>query len=168
MTDEEFTIVKTVRSWVERTVVGLGLCPFAGTVLREGAIRFVVTRANTEEALLVALTAELGRIVETTLLIHPFVLADFDAYNQFLDRADALLEARNLVGTYQIASFHPDYRFEGAGPNDPANRTNRSPYPMLHLLREDRLSEAIEGYPDVHLIPERNIALMRRLDDSLD
>lgn len=163
MTDEEFTIVSTVRSWVERTVVGLGLCPFARKVFQEDTIRFVLARARTEEELLEALAMELNRVEETTLLIHPHVLADFDAYNQFLDRADALLEALNLVGVYQIASFHPEYRFEGTEADDPTNRTNRSPYPMLHVLREDRLTEAVDSYPDAHLIPERNVALMRRL-----
>lgn len=163
MTDEEFTIVLTVRSWVERTVIRLGLCPFAGKVFREGTIHYQVTAAATEEALLEALAAELGRVEETTLLIHPHVLTEFDAYNAFLDRADALLEALNLTGAYQIASFHPDYRFDQVAPDDPANRTNRSPFPMLHILREDRLGEAIDSYPDVHLIPERNIALMRKL-----
>lgn len=153
----------TVRSWVERTVVGLGLCPFAGKVFREDMVRYVVTGADSESALLRALRYELGRVEETTLLIHPRVLADFDAYNQFLDRVDALLEAMELVGVYQVASFHPGYRFEGTEADCPTNRTNRSPYPMLHVLREDRLSEAVDSYADVHLIPERNMALMRKL-----
>ncbi len=166
MTDEEFTIALTVRSWVERTVIRLGLCPFAGKVSRENTIRYVVTDADSEPALLGALRVELGRVEETTLLIHPRVLADFDVYNQFLDRVDALLEEMGLVGVYQVASFHPEYRFEGTETDDPANRTNRSPYPLLHVLREDRLAEAVDSYPDVHLIPERNMALMRKLHEA--
>jgi len=163
VTDEEFTIIMTVRSWVERTVIGLGLCPFARKVFEDGTLRLVLSPARTEDALLDALAAELERVEETTLLIHPYVLAEFDAFNQFLDRADALLMGLGLNGVYQIASFHPDYRFEGSRADDPANRTNRSPWPMLHVLREDRLTEAIDTYPDVHLIPERNVARLRAL-----
>ncbi len=98
--------------------------------------------------------------IETTLLIHPNVLQDFATYNQFLDLVDALLEQLELEGIYQVASFHPDYQFAGSDPDATRNYTNRSPYPVLHLLREESLERAIAGYPGVEEIPERNIELL--------
>jgi len=153
---------------VKNVVVGLNLCPFAKRELVKNRVRFSVTDAVTEEHLLEALKAELELLdsddsVETTLLIHPNVLQDFYDYNQFLDLADSLLEQMVLVGVYQIASFHPDYRFGGTQPDDVENYTNRSPYPMLHLLREVSLEQAIADYPDPDQIPERNIALLKSL-----
>jgi hypothetical protein len=103
------------------------------------------------------------RDIATTLLIHPCVLQDFSAYNQFLDAADNLLEHLRLEGVYQVASFHPDYQFAGTAQDDPENYTNRSPYPLLHLLREDSLDLAIASHPDVAGIPVRNIRLMNEL-----
>lgn len=149
-------------------MVGLNLCPFAKTELINSRIRFTVTDATTEEQLLVALQAELELLnndetIETTLLIHPKVLADFDDYNQFLNYADGLLEQMNLEGIYQIASFHPDYQFGGTHAGDAENYTNKSPYPMLHLLREASLERAIASYPNPGKIPERNIALMEEM-----
>jgi hypothetical protein len=131
-------------------------------------VRFTVTEAATEERLLMALQAELELLdndasVETTLLIHPLVLGDFPDYNQFLNYADSLLEQMQREGIYQIASFHPDYQFEGTGPDDAENYTNRSPYPLLHLLREESLARAISSYPDVGAIPVRNIQLMNSM-----
>lgn len=165
---ENEKIINPVRHWVETLVVGLNLCPFAKRELVKNRVRFSVTDAVTEEQLLEALQAELELLdhdeaIETTLLIHPDVLQDFYDYNQFLDRADSLLEQMGLVGIYQIASFHPDYRFGGTAPDDVENYTNRSPYPMLHLLREESLEQAIANYPDPEQIPERNIALLRSL-----
>ncbi len=149
-------------------MVGLNLCPFAKRELVQNRVRFSVTDAVTEEQLLADLQAELELLssdeaVETTLLIHPNVLQDFYNYNQFLSRADSLLEQMGLVGVYQIASFHPDYQFGGTEPDDVENYTNRSPYPMLHLIREESLERAIANYPDSDLIPERNIALLKSL-----
>lgn len=161
-------IAAAVRRWVQTVVVGLDLCPFAGRVLRAERVRFAVTPATTEAQLLESLQAELQRLdthpaVETTLLIHPRVLQDFDDYNQFLETADALLEAMGAEGIYQVASFHPHYRFAGTAADDVENYTNRSPYPMLHLLREQSLERGIADYPDTEQIPLRNIALMKRL-----
>ena len=161
-------ITAAVRHWVQTVVVDLNLCPFAGRALREERVRFAVSPASTEAQLLASLQTELERLeahpaVETTLLIHPEVLQDFDRYNQFLEVADELLAAMGLVGTYQIASFHPDYRFAGTAPDDVENFTNRSPYPMLHLLREQSVERSIAAYPDTQQIPLRNIALMKRL-----
>jgi len=165
---EHEEIVRPIRRWVETQVVGLNLCPFAKRELIKDRIRFSVTEASTEEALLVDLQTELellnsDKAVETTLLIHPQILQDFYDYNQFLGYADRLLEQIGWDGVYQIASFHPDYQFGGTEPEDAENYTNRSPYPMLHLLREESLEQAIANFPDTDKIPERNIALLKRL-----
>ncbi|MFC1773259.1 DUF1415 domain-containing protein [Pseudomonadota bacterium] len=157
-----------VRHWVETVVVGLNLCPFAKRELVNDRVRFSVSEAETEEQLLVDLQAELELLnneetVETTLLIHPRVLQDFFDYNQFLNYVDRLLTQMELEGVYQVASFHPDYQFSGTRPVDVENYTNRSPYPMLHLIREDSLERAIASYPDPDRIPERNIELLERL-----
>lgn len=162
------TIVQAVRQWVETLVVDLNLCPFAKLELVRDRVRFATTAAATEGQLLAALEAELALLdadpaIETTLLIHPDVLRDFHDYNQFLDDVDALLEALGLEGVYQVASFHPDYQFGGTEPEDAENYTNRSPYPLLHLLREASLEQAIKRYPGVEQIPAKNIALMNHL-----
>lgn len=155
-------IIASVRSWVLGLVINLNLCPFAKRELVKDRVRFVVTDAASEDRLLAALQSELQRLesddtIETTLLIHPHVLQDFCDYNQFLDVADQLLAQMQLDGVYQIASFHPDYQFAGTAPDAAENYSNRSPYPLLHLLREDSLEHAIAGYPDVEQIPQRNI-----------
>jgi hypothetical protein len=160
--------IEATRLWVQRLVVDMNLCPFAKRELVKERVRFAITAATTEAQLLAALRAELERLqsdpsIETTLLIHPQVLQDFHDYNQFLDAADGLLVDMQLDGVYQIASFHPHYQFAGTAADDAENYTNRTPYPLLHLLREDSLERAIASYPDVDGIPERNIALMRRL-----
>jgi hypothetical protein len=165
---ENEKIINPVRKWVENLVVGLNLCPFAKRELVQSRVRFSVSEAVTEEQLLADLQAELelldgDKAVETTLLIHPNVLQDFYHYNQFLNRADSLLAQIGLAGVYQIASFHPDYQFGGTEPDDVENYTNRSPYPMLHLIREESLERAIANYPDSDRIPERNIALLKSL-----
>jgi len=161
-------ITASVRHWVESFVVGLNLCPFAGRELRQERIRFVVTSSTTEAELLASLQAELDRLntdpeIETTLLIHPRVLQNFGDYNQFLETADDLLSAMEVDGIYQVASFHPHYQFAGTAVADVENYTNRSPYPLLHLLREESLERSIASYPDTEQIPLRNIELMKRL-----
>jgi hypothetical protein len=157
-----------VRRWVERIVVAHNLCPFASRELDAGTVRFVVAVAEDEAQLLLALADELERLnrdpdIETTLLIHPQVLQDFLDFNQFLAACDKLLEQLSLDGVYQIASFHPDYQFAGTQPQDAENYSNRSPYPMLHILREDSVARAVAGHPDVEGIPDRNIALLKEL-----
>jgi uncharacterized protein len=149
-------------------VVGLDLCPFAKRELLHDRVRFAVTDATSDDQLTTALTDELALLqrdpsIETTLLIHPWVLEDFSAYNQFLDLADELLGQLNLEGVYQVASFHPQYQFAGTAPDDAENHTNRSPYPLLHLIREDSLERAIEAFPGVEDIPARNIRLMNEM-----
>ena len=158
----------TVRRWLESVVIELNLCPFAKRELINDRVRFAETDARTEVQLLQALEAELERLVgdasiETTLLIHPQVLADFADYNQFLELADGLLLQMELDGVFQIASFHPDYQFADTHPDDAENYTNRSPFPLLHLLREESLARAIEHTPDVDQIPIRNIQTMNEL-----
>ena len=161
-------IIKPVQHWVETTVIGLNLCPFAKRELVKNRVRFRVTESNTEEQLLSALQTELELLeenpaIETTLLIHPMVLGDFFYYNQFLNSADGLLVQMRMEGVYQIASFHPDYQFGGTESDDVENYTNRSPYPMLHLIREESLECAIAGYPDQEGISERNVQLLKSL-----
>ncbi len=163
--ETDLEVIEATRRWVEQVVVAFNLCPFAKRELVKDRVRFVVSKAQDEATLLDELAHELALLnvdeaVETTLLIHPQVLQDFYQYNDFLTAADELLVDMNLEGVYQVASFHPDYQFGGTDPGDVENYTNRSPYPMLHLLREDSLSEAIDNYPDVDLIPERNIDCM--------
>ncbi|MDF1818332.1 MAG: DUF1415 domain-containing protein [Immundisolibacteraceae bacterium] len=158
-------IIQSVRQWVETLVVGLNLCPFAKPELLNDRVRFTVTDATTEPHLLLDLQHELELLtrdesIETTLLIHPNVLQDFDTYIQFLDQVDALLEQLELEGIYQMASFHPDYQFAGTEPNAAENYTNRAPYPVLHLLREASMERAIASFPGVEEIPERNIELL--------
>ncbi|MBC7184189.1 MAG: DUF1415 domain-containing protein [Marinobacter sp.] len=164
----ESEIITATRKWVEDVVVGYNLCPFAKRELVRSRVRFVVSDAETEDELLQALHSELQRLedepeIETTLLIHPGVLQAFGPYNEFLDAADGLLAYLEMEGVYQIASFHPDYRFAGTEPDAAENYTNRSPFPMLHLLREASLEAAIESYPDVDGIPQKNIELMDEL-----
>ena len=161
-------VIRSVRQWVETLVVGMNLCPFAKREMVKDRVRFVTTTSIREEQLLLALQAELELLnidpsIETTLLIHPDALRDFHDYNRFLSYADSLLVEMELEGIYQIASFHPDYQFDGTKPDDAENYTNRSPYPMLHLIREASLERAIADYPEVDQIPARNIALMNRL-----
>lgn len=163
-------VISTTRKWVERAVVGLGFCPFAKPLVAAGRIRYSVTRATTPEQLQADLARELEHLVasdpasvETTLLIHPAVLTDFLQYNDFLDVADATLEELDLLGEIQVASFHPRYQFADTEPDDLRNHTNRSPYPMLHLLRESSVERAVELFPDPAAIYEKNIETLRAL-----
>lgn len=151
-------------------VIGLNLCPFARRVFEAERIRYVVSDVTDSIDLLDVLAAELRALVstrieevETTMLIHPQVLRDFAEYNDFLDAADALLARLKVQGVIQIASFHPAYQFADTEPDDVENYTNRSPYPMLHLLREESISQVAEDEDALLAIPERNIETLRRL-----
>jgi len=166
-------VIAETSDWIDRVVIGLGLCPFAKAVQTRQLVRYVVTLATTEAELLAVLEAELealaaadARLVDTTLLIHPHALADFLDYNDFLHDADDKLVELELEGELQIASFHPDYCFADAPTDDPANYSNRSPYPMLHLLREASVSRAVASFPDASSIYERNVATLRGLDPA--
>jgi uncharacterized protein len=169
MSDEQ-TVITATQHWLEKAVIGLNLCPFAKAEHVHGRIRYVVSDAGKRKALRLALERELlalqaadAAAVETTLLIHPHVLQDFLAYNEFLAEADELLVALGLEGELQIASFHPQYQFEGSEPGDIENYSNRSPYPMLHILREASVARAVQSTPDAAQIYERNMQTLRTL-----
>jgi uncharacterized protein len=158
------------RAWVQRAVIGLNLCPFAKAPQTKGLVRYALSLAADPEALMADLVAELERLaespadrLETTLLVHPHVFADFEAFNDFLDLADGAVQALDLEGVIQVASFHPDYRFADSAPDDVANATNRAPYPTLHLLREDSIDRAVQAFPEAETIFEANIETMRQL-----
>ncbi|MDI5933710.1 DUF1415 domain-containing protein [Halomonas kalidii] len=169
MTSPDSRPLATTRAWVETFVVAHDVCPFAGRELARGTIRYAEAAADDWEAALLALIEECRRLdetpgIETTLLVLPSGVEDFDDYLDLLAIAEALLAEQGYEGIYQLASFHPDYCFEDAEPDDPGNFTNRSPWPMLHLLREASLEQALAHYPDDPAqIPERNIAEMQRL-----
>ncbi len=172
METEEFVMERT-RAWVDRAVIGLNLCPFAKGPQSKGQVRYVVCPATEVEGLLAALLDELRLLVgvpsdrvETTLLIHPYVLNDFSDYNDFLDVAEAAVRELDLEGVLQVASFHPEYRFSGSAPGDLGNATNRSPYPTLHLIREESIDRAIDAFPDPAAIFDNNIATMERVGAS--
>jgi hypothetical protein len=166
---EDPSIAET-RAWVERVVIGLKLCPFAPAPALKGTIRYAMSEAETPEALLEDLAAELQRLVdapseqlETTVLIHPRVLQDFADFNDFLDIADEALQTMGLEGEIQIASFHPQYQFAGTGFDDIGNETNRSPYPTLHLLREESVARAVDAFGDTGSISASNLATLEKL-----
>jgi hypothetical protein len=163
-------IIDATRAWLEKAVIGLNLCPFAKAVHVKNQIRYTVSAARDTEALQADLVSELQMLdaadpdeVDTTLLIHPHVLTDFLDYNDFLDIADATIAQLGLTGRIQVASFHPDYQFADTAPDDIENYTNRSPYPILHLLREASIERAVAAFPDAAAIFEKNIDTMRRL-----
>lgn len=163
-------VLVATRTWLEEAVIGLELCPFAKAVHVRGRIRWVVSSATDADALFRELLDELSLLagspedqVETTVLVHPGVLRDFDDYNQFLDVADAGLRTLGLEGVLQVASFHPDYRFADAPADDIGNATNRSPYPLLHLLRESSIDRAVAAFPDADRIVARNLRTLGEL-----
>jgi hypothetical protein len=168
-TDATDPIAET-RMWLEQIVIGLNLCPFAKAVYVKDQVRFVLSDATTVEALVEELAEELVLLrdtpaeqIDTTLIVHPDVLTDFLDYNDFLDNADAAIEALDLQGILQVASFHPQYQFEGVAPDDVSNYTNRAPYPTLHLLREDSVERAVAAFPDPDVIVQRNIDTLDKL-----
>ena len=169
MSSKEQVIAET-RAWVDRAVIGLNLCPFAKAPQVKGQIRYALSLASDPAALLADLITELERLaeapaerLETTLLIHPKVLEDFADYNDFLELVDATVEELDLDGVIQVASFHPQYQFEGTEPDDLGNATNRSPYPTLHLIREDSIDRAVAAFPEAEAIYPTNIETLNRL-----
>ncbi|MEO0584842.1 MAG: DUF1415 domain-containing protein [Bacteroidota bacterium] len=163
-------VLQHVQHWVEQIIIGLNFCPFAGKVFQEGQIQYVVAEAES----LSDLTDELGTVLEaflqadpeqadTLLFIHPYILQeDFLEYWDFAQHITNWLIDTGLEGTLQLATFHPDYRFEGPDAHDPSHFTNRSPYPILHFLREASVEQALRHYPDPEQIPVRN---MEKLSD---
>ncbi|MEO7246557.1 MAG: DUF1415 domain-containing protein [Rubrivivax sp.] len=163
-------VIAETRAWVERAVIGLNLCPFAKAPQVKGQVHYAVSAATAVEGLLADLLQELRRLadtpadrIETTLLMHPGVLTHFADYNDFLDLAEGAVAELKLEGVIQVASFHPDYQFADSAPDDPANASNRSPYPTLHLLREESIDRAVAAFPEAEAIFEANIETMNRL-----
>ncbi len=167
------SVIAATRQWIENVVMGLGLCPFVRPFFATGQIRYHVSEAVATEPLLhdlaqelLALAAAEPAVCETTLLIHPHVLGAFPDYNEFLDDADALLEQLELQEVIQVVSFHPHYQFAGTTPEQIDNFTNRSPFPMLHLLRQASVDQARATYRDIEGIPDRNIATLQNLSPA--
>lgn len=163
-------IIAATRTWLERAVIGLNLCPFAKSVHVNRRIRYCVSAATTRDELLAELATELRGLqaadpqdCETTLLIHPNVLREFVEYSQFLRAADKAISRQGWAEEFQLASFHPDYRFGDTAQDDTENYSNRSPYPTLHLLRESSIAHAVATFPDTATIYEKNIETLRRL-----
>lgn len=158
----------TTQAWLKSVIIDHGICPFAKRELERGSIHFSVTHDTTIENCLLHLILECARLdtdpdIETTLLIYADAFTAFDDYLDFVEIAESLLIEQDYEGTYQLASFHPEYCFQGSGPDDAANYTNRSPYPMLHLLRETSIDRAVASHPDPESIPQHNIELTRKL-----
>lgn len=163
-------IIEATRTWLEKAVIGLNLCPFAKAVHVKKQIRYRVSNAVAADALMAELEQELQMLaaarpeeIETTLLIHPQVLGDFLDFNDFLFDANTRLVALGLEGEIQIASFHPRYQFADTEPDALENFTNRSPFPILHLLREASIDRAVAAFPEAQEIYLKNIATMEAL-----
>lgn len=166
-TDE---VIATTQRWLVRAVIGLNLCPFAKAVHAKQQIHYAVSDAVGHGDIRAALVAELQAMLthdpavrDTTLLILPHALPDFLDFNDFLGVADRTLAKLRLDGVIQIASFHPGYQFADTAPDDMANCTNRAPYPILHLLRENSVARAVAAFPDAETIYQRNIATLQQL-----
>ena len=169
-TPRDEAIVAATRKWLERAVIGLNLCPFAKSVHVKELVRYVVSQAQTTDALLDDLERELKFLIDVapedvdmTLLMTPDVLTDFADFTDFLDLVEVVLRTHGLAGILQVASFHPDYVFADAEADDVANYTNRAPYPTLHLIREASLARATAAFPDAADIYGRNIETLREL-----
>lgn len=167
------TVSEHTRRWLEKAVIGLNLCPFAKAPYVKKQVRIAVSRAKHSDGFLEDLDRELQTLadtpaeeLETTLLVHPVLFADFLEFNDMLDFAEQAVADNGLEGIIQIAPFHPDFRFEGTEADDISNYTNRSPYPTLHLIREDSIARAAEAFPDAEAIFGRNIALLEKMGKS--
>ena len=178
-TPDSATVTDHTRQWLEKAVIGLNLCPFAKAPHVKNLVRISVSQARHLDGFLEDLDRELQLLgdtpadeLETALLVHPTLFPDFDTFNQMLDIADAAIVDNGLEGIVQIAPFHPDFQFEGTDSDDIGNYTNRSPYPTLHLIREDSIAKAAQAFPDASAIFERNIALLEEMGhegwDKLD
>ena len=168
MPDEEVLI--QTRHWLEKAVIGLNLCPFAKAVYVKNQVRLVVIQARHADDLLEELDKELDLLVatpseeiDTTLLIHPTLFKDFLDFNDFLEIAEGVVDEHGLEGVIQLASFHPQFQFEGTEPNAISNYTNRAPFAILHLLREDSVERAVDAFPDADAIFEQNILTLKKL-----
>jgi hypothetical protein len=168
MTEE--AVLAATRQWLEKAVIGLNLCPFAKAVYVKNQVRLVVSQARHADDLLEELDRELDLLVatpaeeiDTTLLIHPTLFQDFLDFNDFMEIAEGVVDEHELEGVVQLASFHPKFQFEGTEPDDLGNYTNRAPFAILHLLREESVERAVQAYPDAEGIFERNIETLNQL-----
>jgi hypothetical protein len=168
--DPQEAFVRDTRRWMERAVIGLNLCPFAKAPHAKGLVHYAVSEAADAATVLQDVATELDALAavdssvrETTLLIVPHCLQDFLAFNDFMPRAERVLRKRGLEGVIQLASFHPQFQFEGTQEDDITNFTNRSPWPTVHLLREDSIDRAVETFPDPAAIYDANMATLRRI-----
>lgn len=166
----EDTVIHDTRRWIEKAVIGLNLCPFAKSVYVKDQVRIVVSRARHLDAFLDDLDRELDLLastpadqIDTTLLVHPTLFPDFEVFNDFLNVVDDVVAEHELEGVLQVAPFHPAFQFEGTTPEDVTNLTNRSPYPTLHLLREESIDRAVASGDDADTIVERNQQRLREL-----
>ena len=163
--DNEGIVIKT-KNWITNVVIACNFCPFAAREIKRGSIQYEVLHEGTTKTVLEAtlkmfFLLDENEQIETSLLIFPESFADFNDYLDLVEKAETLITTNNYEGIYQIASFHPKYMFAGSNENDPSNYTNRSPYPMLHFLREESVTKAIAGYPDIENVPKRNIAFTK-------
>ncbi len=168
MSDE--AVLAATREWLEKAVIGLNLCPFAKAVYVKNQVRLVVSQARHADDLLEELDRELDLLVatpaeetDTTLLIHPSLFEDFLDFNDFLEIAEGVVDEHELEGVIQLASFHPQFQFEGTEPDDIGNFTNRAPFAILHLLREDSVERAVEAFPEADAIFDANIKTLEKL-----
>ena len=168
MTEEQ--VLEKTQHWLEAAVIGLNLCPFAKAVYVKNQVRLVVSKARHADDLLEELDRELDLLVatpaseiDTTLLIHPTLFDDFLDFNDFLEVAEGVVDEHGLEGVVQLASFHPQFQFDGTEPDDISNYTNRAPFAILHLLREDSVARAVDAFPEADAIFEQNIATLTAL-----
>ncbi|MDP2256348.1 MAG: DUF1415 domain-containing protein [Polaromonas sp.] len=168
MTDQD--VLDQTRHWLEKAVIGLNLCPFAKAVYVKNQVRLVVSHARHADDLLDELDRELDLLVatpaeeiDTTLLIHPTLFDDFLDFNDFLEIAEGVVDEHGLEGVVQLASFHPKFQFDGTEPDDIGNYTNRAPFAILHLLREESIDRAVEAFPEAEAIFEENIKTLEKL-----
>jgi uncharacterized protein len=170
MSETDDQLIARVTRWVNDVVIGLNLCPFAKAVFARQQIRYTIVRATSTDQVADALCDEMALLaktdsteIDTTLLIVRGALDHFEEFNDFLGVADALIEGLGFTGVFQIASFHPRYQFADTEANDVTNLTNRAPYPILHILREESVERAVDSFPDAATIYERNMETMRGL-----
>ena len=168
MTDDQ--VLEATRHWLEKAVIGLNLCPFAKAVYVKNQVRLVVSHARHADDLLEELDRELDLLVatpadeiDTTLLIHPTLFEDFLDFNDFLEVAEGVVDEHELEGVVQLASFHPRFQFDGTEPEAIGNYTNRAPFAILHLLREESVEKAVAAFPQADAIFEQNIATLEKL-----
>lgn len=161
-------VIQQTKNWINEVVIGLNLCPFASQVVLDNRLDYIVVNSVPMEQHLHQLADCFSKLdemndIETSLIIFPHAYKKFDDYLELLDLADLLVEDLNYSGIYQLASFHPDYCFADSTEEDASNFSNRSPYPMLHVLRESSIEKAVTHYKNIEDIPENNIKKLRQI-----